>query len=191
MSVVNRPAAFFGVCSSAHKLDEFLLNFAGVSEMAAIISARDAATSHGAVDIDVVIDYMDKVAVNKKAVRAFYRKFGSYAAWLWLAAHTDLYDSAQGSVGEAVKIALLGLNPPASTAVSMLIQAGSNARLEGIKLREDMELTPVPYVNGWEVAPARAMRCFALRSATMPCHAAMWPSLYPKALTSGCSRLAA
>lgn len=151
MSVVNRPAAFFGVCSSAHKLDEFLLNFAGVSEMAAIISARDAATSHGAVDIDVVIDYMDKVAVNKKAVRAFYRKFGSYAAWLWLAAHTDLYDSAQGSVGEAVKIALLGLNPPANTAVSMLIQAGSNARLEGIKLREDMELTPVPYVNGWEV----------------------------------------
>ena len=150
MSLLDNPRTFFGVCSSSRALDEFLFYFAGVAEMSVIISARDAATRNGSVDVDALLDFMDKVAVNKRAVRSFYRKFGGYAPWLWLAGHMDLYSSAPGSAGESVGIAMLGLNPPSDASVSSLIQAGTDIRKEGIRLREDMDLTPVPYVNGWE-----------------------------------------
>lgn len=155
MSLIGHPQSFFKMCSSTRTLDEFLLHFAGVSEMTMIISARDAATRDGSIDIDVVLDFMDKVAINKKAVRTFYRKFGSYAPWLWLAGHMDLYSSASGSNGEMVRIAFLGLNPPKDASVSQLIQAGTGARNEALKLQGDMEQTPVPYVNGWETDSKR------------------------------------
>lgn len=163
-SVLRQPSAFFGVCSSSRSLDEFLLYFAGDVDMSAIIAARDGANAEGGIDTDVVLVFMDKVADDKAAVRSFYRKYGNYAAWIWLSGHTDLYETMQGSTGEAAVIALRGLNPAMDAPVSTLVKLGSNARLEGIKLRGDMESTPVPYILGWELDERFGTRPIAMRS---------------------------
>lgn len=163
-SVLRQPPAFFGVCSSSRSLDEFLLYFAGDVDMSAIIAARDGANAEGGIDTDVVLVFMDKVADDKAAVRSFYRKYGNYAAWIWLSGHTDLYETMQGSTGEAAVIALRGLNPAMDAPVSTLVKLGSNARLEGIKLRGDMESTPVPYILGWELDGRFGTRPIALGS---------------------------
>lgn len=163
-SVLRQPSAFFGVCSSSRSLDEFLLYFAGDVDMSAIIAARDGANAEGGIDTDVVLVFMDKVADDKAAVRSFYRKYGNYAAWIWLSGHTDLYETMQGSTGEAAVIALRGLNPAMDAPVSTLVKLGSNARLEGIKLRGDMESTPVPYILGWELDGRFGTRPIALGS---------------------------
>ena len=163
-SVLRQPSAFFGVCSSSRSLDEFLLYFAGDVDMSAIIAARDGANTEGGIDTDVVLVFMDKVADDKAAVRSFYRKYGNYAAWIWLSGHTDLYETMQGSTGEAAVIALRGLNPAMDAPVSTLVKLGSNARLEGIKLRGDMESTPVPYILGWELDERFGTRPIAMGS---------------------------
>lgn len=163
-SVLRQPSAFFGVCSSSRSLDEFLLYFAGDVDMSAIIAARDGANAEGGIDTDVVLVFMDKVADEKGAVRSFYRKYGNYAAWIWLSGHTDLYETMQGSAGEAAVIALRGLNPAVDAPVSTLVKLGSNARLEGIKLRGDMESTPVPYILGWELDERFGTRPIAMGS---------------------------
>lgn len=149
-SLLQQPSSFFDMCASPRLFDEFLLCFAGDVEMSSIISARSGATRDGSVDSDTVLDFIDKVADNHDVVRSFYRRFGGYAAWIWLAGNTDLYEALQGSTGEAAIIALRGLKPASGASVSTLIELGSNARLEGIKLRGDMEATPVPYVYGWQ-----------------------------------------
>lgn len=163
-SVLRQPSAFFGVCSSSRSLDEFLLYFAGDVDMSAIIAARDGANAEEGIDTDVVLVFMDKVADDKTAVRSFYRKYGNYAAWIWLSGHTDLYETVQGSTGEAAVIALRGLNPAMDAPVSTLVKLGSNARLEGIKLRGDMESTPVPYILGWELDERFGTRPIAMGS---------------------------
>ncbi len=132
--------------------------------MSAIIAARDGANAEGGIDADVVLVFMDKVADDIAAVRSFYRKYGNYAAWIWLSGHTDLYETMQGSTGEAAVIALRGLNPAMDAPVSTLVKLGSNARLEGIKLRGDMESTPVPYILGWELDERFGTRPIAMGS---------------------------
>lgn len=61
--------------------------------MDAIIKARGDAQSRGSIDVDVVLDFMDRVADNKAPVRAFYRKYGNMAGWIWLSEHTALYEA--------------------------------------------------------------------------------------------------
>lgn len=56
------------------------------------------------------------------------------------------------------------------------MQAGSNIRIEGSKLRADMEVTPVPYVNGWQTRDVlltrpltlNALFCAEARGETVP-----------------------
>ena len=148
--LTSSPRSFFALCSSLHAIDEFFLLFAGVVDMDSIITAHEHASSGESIDVDVVLDFMDGAADDKAAVRAFYRKFGKEAAWIWLSGHTELYSAAPSSNGEAAIIALRGLCPTANASVSTLMTAGPNIRIEGNKLRSDMEVTPVPYVNGWQ-----------------------------------------
>lgn len=132
--------------------------------MDAIIKARGDAQSGGSIDVDVVLDFMDRVADNKAPVRAFYRKYGNMAGWIWLSEHTTLYEALPGSAGESAIVNLRGLSPSAQASVASLMQAGSNIRIEGSKLRADMEVTPVPYVNGWQTRDVLLTRPLTLNA---------------------------
>lgn len=132
--------------------------------MDAIIKARGDAQSRGSIDVDVVLDFMDRVADNKAPVRAFYRKYGNMAGWIWLSEHTALYEALPGSAGESAIVNLRGLSPSAQASVASLMQAGSNIRIEGSKLRADMEVTPVPYVNGWQTRDVLLTRPLTLNA---------------------------
>ena len=144
--------------------------------MDAIIKARGDAQSGGSIDVDVVLDFMDRVVDNKAPVRAFYRKYGNMAGWIWLSEHTALYEALPGSAGESAIVNLRGLSPSAQASVASLMQAGSNIRIEGSKLRADMEVTPVPYVNGWQTRDVlltrpltlNALFCAEARGETVP-----------------------
>lgn len=162
--LIGNPRAFFATCSTSRAVDEFFLLFAGDVSMDAIIKARGDAQSRGSIDIDVVLDFMDRVADNKAPVRAFYRKYGNMAGWIWLSEHTALYEALPGSAGESAIVNLRGLSPSAQASVASLMQAGSNIRIEGSKLRADMEVTPVPYVNGWQTRDVLLTRPLTLNA---------------------------
>lgn len=174
--LIENPRAFFATCSTSRTVDEFFLLFAGDVSMDAIIKARGDAQSGGSIDVDVVLDFMDRVADNKAPVRAFYRKYGNMAGWIWLSEHTALYEALPGSAGESAIVNLRGLSPSAQASVASLMQAGSNIRIEGSKLRADMEVTPVPYVNGWQTRDVlltrpltlNALFCAEARGETVP-----------------------
>lgn len=174
--LIGNPRAFFATCSTSRAVDEFFLLFAGDVSMDAIIKARGDAQSGGSIDVDVVLDFMDRVADNKAPVRAFYRKYGNMAGWIWLSEHTALYEALPGSAGESAIVNLRGLSPSAQASVASLMQAGSNIRIEGSKLRADMEVTPVPYVNGWQTRDVlltrpltlNALFCAEARGETVP-----------------------
>lgn len=174
--LIGNPRAFFATCSTSRAVDEFFLLFAGDVSMDAIIKARGDAQSRGSIDVDVVLDFMDRVADNKAPVRAFYRKYGNMAGWIWLSEHTALYEALPGSAGESAIVNLRGLSPSAQASVASLMQAGSNIRIEGSKLRADMEVTPVPYVNGWQTRDVlltrpltlNALFCAEARGETVP-----------------------
>ena len=174
--LIASPRSFFATCSSLHAIDEFFLLFAGAVDMDSIIKAHENASGGGSIDVDVILDFMDGAADDKAAVRAFYRRFGKEAAWVWLAGHTELYAAAPGSKGEAAIIALRGLCPTSNASVSTLMAAGPNIRIEGNKLRDDMEVTPVPYINGWQVRDVHLARplttdalfCAQSRGETVP-----------------------
>lgn len=162
--LIGNPRAFFATCSTSRAVDEFFLLFAGDVSMDAIIKARGDAQSGGSIDVDVVLDFMDRVADNKAPVRAFYRKYGNMAGWIWLSEHTALYEALPGSAGESAIVNLRGLSPSAQASVASLMQAGSNIRIEGSKLRADMEVTPVPYVNGWQTRDVLLTRPLTLNA---------------------------
>ena len=162
--LIGNPRAFFATCSTSRAVDEFFLLFAGDASMDAIIKARGDAQSRGSIDVDVVLDFMDRVADNKAPVRAFYRKYGNMAGWIWLSEHTALYEALPGSAGESAIVNLRGLSPSAQASVASLMQAGSNIRIEGSKLRADMEVTPVPYVNGWQTRDVLLTRPLTLNA---------------------------
>lgn len=162
--LIGNPRAFFATCSTSRAVDEFFLLFAGDVSMDAIIKARGDAQSRGSIDVDVVLDFMDRVADNKAPVRAFYRKYGNMAGWIWLSEHTALYEALPGSAGESAIVNLRGLSPSAQASVASLMQAGSNIRIEGSKLRADMEVTPVPYVNGWQTRDVLLTRPLTLNA---------------------------
>lgn len=162
--LIGNPGAFFATCSTSRAVDEFFLLFAGDVSMDAIIKARGDAQSGGSIDVDVVLDFMDRVADNKAPVRAFYRKYGNMAGWIWLSEHTALYETLPGSAGESAIVNLRGLSPSAQASVASLMQAGSNIRIEGSKLRADMEVTPVPYVNGWQTRDVLLTRPLTLNA---------------------------
>lgn len=162
--LIGNPGAFFATCSTSRAVDEFFLLFAGDVSMDAIIKARGDAQSGGSIDVDVVLDFMDRVADNKAPVRAFYRKYGNMAGWIWLSEHTALYEALPGSAGESAIVNLRGLSPSAQASVASLMQAGSNIRNEGSKLRADMEATPVPYVNGWQTRDVLLTRPLTLNA---------------------------
>lgn len=162
--LIGNPRAFFATCSTSRAVDEFFLLFAGDVSMDAIIKARGDAQSRGSIDVDVVLDFMDRVADNKAPVRAFYRKYGNMAGWIWLSEHTALYEALSGSAGESAIVNLRGLSPSAQASVASLMQAGSNIRIEGSKLRADMEVTPVPYVNGWQTRDVLLTRPLTLNA---------------------------
>lgn len=162
--LIGNPGAFFATCSTSRAVDEFFLLFAGDVSMDAIIKARGDAQSGGSIDVDVVLDFMDRVADNKAPVRAFYRKYGNMAGWIWLSEHTALYEALPGSAGESAIVNLRGLSPSAQASVASLMQAGSNIRIEGSKLRADMEATPVPYVNGWQTRDVLLTRPLTLNA---------------------------
>lgn len=162
--LIGNPRAFFATCSTSRAADEFFLLFAGDVSMDAIIKARGDAQSGGSIDVDVVLDFMDRVADNKAPVRAFYRKYGNMAGWIWLSEHTALYEALPGSAGESAIVNLRGLSPSAQASVASLMQAGSNIRIEGSKLRADMEATPVPYVNGWQTRDVLLTRPLTLNA---------------------------
>lgn len=162
--LIGNPRAFFATCSTSRAVDEFFLLFAGDVSMDAIIKARGDAQSGGSIDVDVVLDFMDRVADNKAPVRAFYRKYGNMAGWIWLSEHTTLYEALPGSAGESAIVNLRGLSPSAQASVASLMQAGSNIRIEGSKLRADMEVTPVPYVNGWQTRDVLLTRPLTLNA---------------------------
>lgn len=162
--LIGNPPAFFATCSTSRAVDEFFLLFAGDVSMDAIIKARGDAQSGGSIDVDVVLDFMDRVADNKAPVRAFYRKYGNMAGWIWLSEHTTLYEALPGSAGESAIVNLRGLSPSAQASVASLMQAGSNIRIEGSKLRADMEVTPVPYVNGWQTRDVLLTRPLTLNA---------------------------
>ena len=162
--LIGNPGAFFATCSTSRAVDEFFLLFAGDVSMDAIIKARGDAQSGGSIDVDVVLDFMDRVADNKAPVRAFYRKYGNMAGWIWLSEHTALYEALPGSAGESAIVNLRGLSPSAQASVASLMQAGSNIRIEGSKLRADMEVTPVPYVNGWQTRDVLLTRPLTLNA---------------------------
>lgn len=162
--LIGSPRAFFATCSTSRAVDEFFLLFAGDVSMDAIIKARGDAQSGGSIDVDVVLDFMDRVADNKAPVRAFYRKYGNMAGWIWLSEHTALYEALPGSAGESAIVNLRGLSPSAQASVASLMQAGSNIRIEGSKLRADMEVTPVPYVNGWQTRDVLLTRPLTLNA---------------------------
>lgn len=162
--LIGNPGAFFATCSTSRAVDEFSLLFAGDVSMDAIIKARGDAQSGGSIDVDVVLDFMDRVADNKAPVRAFYRKYGNMAGWIWLSEHTALYEALPGSAGESAIVNLRGLSPSAQASVASLMQAGSNIRIEGSKLRADMEATPVPYVNGWQTRDVLLTRPLTLNA---------------------------
>ena len=174
--LIGNPGAFFATCSTSRAVDEFFLLFAGDVSMDAIIKARGDAQSGGSIDVDVVLDFMDRVVDNKAPVRAFYRKYGNMAGWIWLSEHTALYEALPGSAGESAIVNLRGLSPSAQASVASLMQAGSNIRIEGSKLRADMEVTPVPYVNGWQTRDVlltrpltlNALFCAEARGETVP-----------------------
>lgn len=174
--LIGNPRAFFATCSTSRTVDEFFLLFAGDVSMDAIIKARGDAQSSGSIDVDVILDFMDRVADNKAPVRAFYRKYGNMAGWIWLSEHTALYEALPGSAGESAIVNLRGLSPSAQASVASLMQAGSNIRIEGSKLRADMEVTPVPYVNGWQTRDVlltrpltlNALFCAEARGETVP-----------------------
>lgn len=174
--LIGNPRAFFATCSTSRAVDEFFLLFAGDVSMDAIIKARGDAQSGGSIDVDVVLDFIDRVADNKAPVRAFYRKYGNMAGWIWLSEHTALYEALPGSAGESAIVNLRGLSPSAQASVASLMQAGSNIRIEGSKLRADMEVTPVPYVNGWQTRDVlltrpltlNALFCAEARGETVP-----------------------
>ena len=174
--LIENPRAFFATCSTSRTVDEFFLLFAGDVSMDAIIKARGDAQSGGSIDVDVVLDFMDRVADNKAPVRAFYRKYGNMAGWIWLSEHTALYEALPASAGESAIVNLRGLSPSAQASVASLMQAGSNIRIEGSKLRADMEVTPVPYVNGWQTRDVlltrpltlNALFCAEARGETVP-----------------------
>ncbi len=161
--LIGNPRAFLATCSTSRAVDEFFL-FAGDVSMDAIIKARGDAQSGGSIDVDVVLDFMDRVADNKAPVRAFYRKYGNMAGWIWLSEHTALYEALPGSAGESAIVNLRGLSPSAQASVASLMQAGSNIRIEGSKLRADMEATPVPYVNGWQTRDVLLTRPLTLNA---------------------------
>lgn len=162
--LIGNPRTFFATCSTSRAVDEFFLLFAGDVSMDAIIKARGDAQSRGSIDVDVVLDFMDRVADNKASVRAFYRKYGNMAGWIWLSEHTALYEALPGSAGESAIVNLRGLSPSAQASVASLMQAGSNIRIEGSKLRADMEVTPVPYVNGWQTRDVLLTRPLTLNA---------------------------
>lgn len=162
--LIGNPRAFFATCSTSRAVDEFFLLFAGDVSMDAIIKARGDAQSGGSINVDVVLDFMDRVADNKAPVRAFYRKYGNMAGWIWLSEHTTLYEALPGSAGESAIVNLRGLSPSAQASVASLMQAGSNIRIEGSKLRADMEVTPVPYVNGWQTRDVLLTRPLTLNA---------------------------
>lgn len=162
--LIGNPRAFFATCSTSRAVDEFFLLFAGDVSMDAIIKARGDAQSGGSIDVDVVLDFMDRVADNKAPVRAFYRKYGNMAGWIWLSEHTAIYEALPGSAGESAIVNLRGLSPSAQASVASLMQAGSNIRIEGSKLRADMEATPVPYVNGWQTRDVLLTRPLTLNA---------------------------
>lgn len=162
--LIGNPGAFFATCSTSRAVDEFFLLFAGDVSMDAIIKARGDAQSGGSIDVDVVLDFMDRVVDNKAPVRAFYRKYGNMAGWIWLSEHTALYEALPGSAGESAIVNLRGLSPSAQASVASLMQAGSNIRIEGSKLRADMEVTPVPYVNGWQTRDVLLTRPLTLNA---------------------------
>lgn len=162
--LIGNPRAFFATCSTSRTVDEFFLLFAGDVSMDAIIKARGDAQSGGSIDVDVVLDFMDRVADNKAPVRAFYRKYGNMAGWIWLSEHTALYEALPGSAGESAIVNLRGLSPSVQASVASLMQAGSNIRIEGSKLRADMEVTPVPYVNGWQTRDVLLTRPLTLNA---------------------------
>lgn len=162
--LIGNPRTFFATCSTSRAVDEFFLLFAGDVSMDAIIKARGDAQSGGSIDVDVVLDFMDRVADNKAPVRAFYRKYGNMAGWIWLSEHTALYEALPGSAGESAIVNLRGLSPSAQASVASLMQAGSNIRIEGSKLRADMEVTPVPYVNGWQTRDVLLTRPLTLNA---------------------------
>lgn len=162
--LIGNPRAFFATCSTSRAVDEFFLLFAGDVSMDAIIKACGDAQSRGSIDVDVVLDFMDRVADNKAPVRAFYRKYGNMAGWIWLSEHTALYEALPGSAGESAIVNLRGLSPSAQASVASLMQAGSNIRIEGSKLRADMEVTPVPYVNGWQTRDVLLTRPLTLNA---------------------------
>lgn len=162
--LIGNPGAFFATCSTSRAVDEFFLLFAGDVSMDAIIKARGDAQSGGSIDVDVVLDFMDRVADNKAPVRALYRKYGNMAGWIWLSEHTALYEALPGSAGESAIVNLRGLSPSAQASVASLMQAGSNIRIEGSKLRADMEATPVPYVNGWQTRDVLLTRPLTLNA---------------------------
>lgn len=162
--LIGNPRAFFATCSTSRAVDEFFLLFAGDVSMDAIVKARGDAQSGGSIDVDVVLDFMDRVADNKAPVRAFYRKYGNMAGWIWLSEHTALYEALPGSAGESAIVNLRGLSPSAQASVASLMQAGSNIRIEGSKLRADMEVTPVPYVNGWQTRDVLLTRPLTLNA---------------------------
>lgn len=162
--LIGNPRAFFATCSTSRAVDEFFLLFAGDVSMDAIIKARGDAQSRGSIDVDVVLDFMDRVADNKAPVRAFYRNYGNMAGWIWLSEHTALYEVLPGSAGESAIVNLRGLSPSAQASVASLMQAGSNIRIEGSKLRADMEVTPVPYVNGWQTRDVLLTRPLTLNA---------------------------
>lgn len=162
--LIGNPRAFFATCSTSRAVDEFFLLFAGDVSMDAIIKARGDAQSGGSIDVDVVLDFMDRVVDNKAPVRAFYRKYGNMAGWIWLSEHTALYEALPGSAGESAIVNLRGLSPSAQASVASLMQAGSNIRIEGSKLRADMEVTPVPYVNGWQTRDVLLTRPLTLNA---------------------------
>lgn len=174
--LIANPRAFFTTCSSSRTIDEFFLLFAGDVSMDAIIKARGDAQSSGSIDVDVILDFMDRVADNKAPVRAFYRKYGNMAGWIWLSEHTALYEALPGSAGESAIVNLRGLSPSSQASVASLMQAGSNIRIEGSRLRVDMEVTPVPYVNGWQTRDVlltrpltlNALFCAEARGETVP-----------------------
>lgn len=162
--LIGNPRTFFATCSTSRAVDEFFLLFAGDVSMDAIIKARGDAQSGGSIDVDVVLDFMDRVADNKAPVRAFYRKYGNMAGWIWLSEHTALYEALPGSAGESAIVNLRGLSPSVQASVASLMQAGSNIRIEGSKLRADMEVTPVPYVNGWQTRDVLLTRPLTLNA---------------------------
>ena len=153
--IVADPNKLLALCSSASSCETLLAQFCfGGSDVSVLASAHEAIidAESGAVDLEALLSFLDKSASdqNKRLIRSDYRMLSVYAPWLWLAEHAGLYRlSGEDDVREAIET-LAASRPSPDASVDELRDDGARARPAGVRLRESLEATPVPYALGWD-----------------------------------------